>query len=65
MLKRCSKQLISLKDRLAGFVKETREKASLLPPGVERENLSRKARQADTALHLDDWVNSAGLQPPT
>jgi hypothetical protein len=22
------------------------------------------ARQADTALHLDDWANSRGLKPP-
>jgi hypothetical protein len=27
--------------------------------------LVRKADQADTAAHLDDWVNSPGLQPPT
>jgi hypothetical protein len=26
--------------------------------------LIRRARQAETALHLNEWVNSPGLQPP-
>jgi hypothetical protein len=26
--------------------------------------LIKKARQAETASHLDDWVNSHELQPP-
>jgi hypothetical protein len=26
--------------------------------------LLRRARQADTAAHLDEWANSPGLQPP-
>jgi hypothetical protein len=65
MLKRRrSKQTISLKDRLAAFAKETLEKASLLPPGAEREDLLLRARRADTASHLDDWANSRELQPP-
>lgn len=54
----------SLKYRLASFAKAARNKASLLPPGPEKEQMLRKARQADTAAHLDDWVNSSGLQPP-
>jgi hypothetical protein len=62
---RRSKQTISLKDRLTAFANEAREKAMLLPPGAERDDLLRKARQADTAAHLDDWANSLELQPPT
>lgn len=58
------KQTTSLKDRLASFAKETREKASQLPPGNEKEAMLKKAGQADTAAHLDDWANSRGLQPP-
>jgi hypothetical protein len=27
-----------------------------LPPGEEREGLLKKARQAETAAHIDDWV---------
>lgn len=54
----------SLQDRLAAFAKSVREKAEDLPPGIERDDMLRKARQADTAAHLDNWVNSPGLQPP-
>jgi hypothetical protein len=44
------KQPQSLKDRwLAAFAKQMREKASLLPPGTEQEDILRKASQADTA----------------
>jgi hypothetical protein len=59
-----SKQTASLKDRLASFAKEVREKASQLKPGPEQDALLKKARQADTAYHLDQWANSPGLQPP-
>jgi hypothetical protein len=58
------KQTISLKERLASFAKEAREKASELRPGPEQDALLKKARQADTASHLDEWANSPGLQPP-
>ena len=58
------KQLESLQDRLMKFAKEAREKASRLPPGSEREDILRKARQAETAFHMDDWLSSQELQPP-
>jgi hypothetical protein len=57
-------QTESLKDRLASFAKDVREKASFMPPGPERDELLKKASQADTAAHLNDWVNSSGLQSP-
>lgn len=50
--------------RLALFAKAAREKASILRPGAERDELLRKARQADTAAHLHKWADSPGLQPP-
>ena len=46
-------------------VQDVGDQAAKLPPGPERDALIRKARQADTASHLDDWANSPGLQPPT
>ena len=57
-------QTASLKDRLIAFAAEARTKAAKLAPGIERDDLLRKARQADTASHLDDWANSRGLRPP-
>lgn len=64
MPRRRFKQTTSLKERLASFAKEAREKASELRPGPEQDALLKKARQADTASHLDEWANSPGLQPP-
>jgi hypothetical protein len=65
MLKRRRfKQSMPLKDRLAAFAGDMREKASRLEPGTQQDELLRKARQADTASHLDDWANSPELQPP-
>lgn len=58
------KQATSLKDRLVVFAEEARGKASQLGPGPERDDLLKRARQADTAAHLDDWANSPGLRPP-
>ena len=58
------KYTVSFQDRLASFAQETREKASELPTGRERDGLLRKAGQADTAAHLDEWANSPELQPP-
>jgi hypothetical protein len=58
------KQTTSLKDRLASFAREARQQASELRPGPEQDALLKKARQADTAAHLEDWANSCGLKPP-
>ena len=54
----------SLKQRLAEQGKRLREEAKLIAPGVERDTLLRKARQAETAAHIDEWLRSRGLQPP-
>jgi hypothetical protein len=59
------KQNISLQDRLAAWARMVRAQAAQLPPGQERDALLKKASQAETASHLDQWANSAGLRPPT
>lgn len=58
------KQTESFKDRLSSFAKDALDRASLLPPGREREALIKNARRADTAAHIDEWANSPGLRPP-
>jgi hypothetical protein len=66
MLKRRRfKQMELLQDRLAAFAKDARDKAAVLPAGPEREDLLKRARQADTASHIDAWANSPGLRAPT
>jgi hypothetical protein len=58
------KQKLSLRDRLAHFARAAREKASFLPPGAEKNELLRKAHQADMTSNIEEWCNSPGLQPP-
>jgi hypothetical protein len=58
------KQQLSFRDRLTSFAKAARQKASLLPPGAEKDELLQKAQQADTAAHINDLAKSPGLQPP-
>ncbi|EAQ34054.1 hypothetical protein NB311A_06633 [Nitrobacter sp. Nb-311A] len=47
------------------FAEEVRNEANSLPPGVEQNQLQKKLRQADAAARIDEWANSAELQPPT
>jgi hypothetical protein len=58
------KQTTPLKERLMEFAEAVRADASRLPPGPEKEDLLKRANRADTAAHIDEWVNSSGLRPP-
>ena len=58
------KQQVSLQDRIAEWAIGIREQANRMRPGPQRDELLRKLRQAETAMHLEDWANSPGLQPP-
>jgi hypothetical protein len=58
------KQQATLQDRVIEWAKEARDQAAVLPSGPKRDMLLKKARRAETALHLEDWANSPGLQPP-
>lgn len=64
MQRRRFKHVLSFPDRLANESERLREEAEKLPHGPEREILLRTARQADIALHVDEWLSSPGLQPP-
>jgi len=55
---------ISLYQRLNEEAQRLRKEARGTQPGVERERLIRKARQAETASHIDKWLSSPGLQAP-
>jgi hypothetical protein len=62
MKRRRFKQTFSLQDRLAAFAQESRKNAARLPPRFARDDMLKKARQADIASHLDEWANSTGSQ---
>jgi len=41
-----------------------KDEANELPPGWLRDARIRKARQAVTASHVNEWLSSPGLQAP-
>jgi hypothetical protein len=43
----------------------TRQQAERLPYGAERDALMRKARQLETASHVNEWLTSPGLRAPS
>ena len=57
-------QIQSLEKRLAEEAKHLREQAKSLGPGAEHDSVIRKARQAETASHMNEWLTSPGLRPP-
>jgi len=59
-----SKQALSFEERLAQEAQRLREQAREMPPGLERDYLLRKARQTETASHVNEWLSSPGLRPP-
>jgi hypothetical protein len=59
-----SQPKLSLQDRLALHALRLKEEAQALRPGPDRDAMMRRARQAETASHMDDWLSSPGLQTP-
>ena len=55
------KQIQSLEERLAEEAKRLRKEAKLLPPGAVREQVLRKARQAEMRSHMTEWLRPPGL----
>jgi hypothetical protein len=51
-------QTTSVEERLAKEATQLRKQARGTPPGVERDLLVRKARRAETALHLTERLAS-------
>jgi hypothetical protein len=64
MQRRRYKNILTFPERLDQEVKRLRIEADKLPSGSERDQLLRRARQAETALHINDWLSSPGLQTP-
>jgi len=56
----------NFQERLAEEAARFKEAAEKLPPGSHaQELLLRRARQAETASYINEWLTSPGLQPPT
>jgi hypothetical protein len=65
MFKRCNfRQTESMEMRLIAEAKRLREEAKLLPPGALRNEVLRRARQAEIGSRMSEWLRSAGLRLP-
>jgi hypothetical protein len=59
-----TRQPNSLGERLQQEAKNLRRQAHEMPSGVRKDELLRKARQADTGSHINEWLSSPGLLAP-
>jgi hypothetical protein len=59
------KSKATFEERLAEEVRRFKEAAEKQPPGMARELLLRRARQAETASNMSAWLSSPGLRPST
>jgi hypothetical protein len=64
MQRRRFRNILSFPDRLKQEAERLREEAKNIPHGMERDALLKKAREADTAAHMDEWLSSPGLKSP-
>jgi hypothetical protein len=54
----------TFEERTTQAAKDLEDQAWRLPPGCERDGLLRRARQMETASHMQEWLMSPGLKPP-
>jgi hypothetical protein len=65
MASRRIEQKLTFKQRLSEEALRFKEAAEKERPGtMARELLLRRARQAETASHINEWLTSPGLQTP-
>ena len=57
-------QTVPLIERLDQESQRIKEEAKKLPPGKERQEMLCKARQADIAASITQWISLPGLEPP-
>jgi hypothetical protein len=65
MQRRRLRSTLSLTERMTEQAERLRQQARAIPEGKERDQLMRRARQIEPASHIDGWLKSPGLQPPT
>jgi hypothetical protein len=59
------KQALTFEERLAEEAKSFKEAAAKQPAGsLSQELLLRRARHAETASRMNDWLRSPGLRSP-
>jgi hypothetical protein len=51
-------------ERVNQAAKALEDEAWHMPPGPERDHLLRRAREMETASHMQEWLASHGPSPP-
>jgi hypothetical protein len=54
----------TLQSRLLAQAARLMLEANALPQGPLRDEAIRRARQAETGAHINEWLSSPGLQAP-
>jgi hypothetical protein len=55
----------SLTERLTQMASVARSRAQATPPGPKQEALLKAAQLSENALHIQQWLSSPSLRPPT
>jgi len=55
----------TFEENIAAEKAKLEAKVTQLKPGPQMDVLLKKIRQLETASHLNEWLTSQGLQPPT
>jgi hypothetical protein len=58
------KHTATFEERLAAEATRLKIAARNLPRGKARDDMMRKARQAEMACHMSEWLSSPGLPLP-
>jgi hypothetical protein len=58
------KHTATFDERLAERAKHLKDQARAMPAGQTRDDLLRRARQMETASHINEWLCSPGLSSP-
>ena len=64
MQRRRFKNVLSFPAGSSQEAERLRAEAERLPPGPQKHDLEREARRAETAAHIEEWMESPGLRPP-
>jgi hypothetical protein len=54
-----------LEENIAVEKAELEAQIAKLKPGPQMDAVRKKIRQLETAAHMNEWLSSPGLQPPT
>jgi len=54
----------TFEENLAAEKTKLEAQMAQLKPGPQRDGLLKKIRQIETAMHINEWLSSPGLQPP-